>query len=100
MLIKEGERVPFGYGFVTQRFDYKGVEVQLIPFCWLKRFWLTVFKWGSQDKWEQEKSVAYREGFEAGTNNAYRPENLKKVHELAWSYAFDKIEALKNSSKE
>lgn len=37
MILKEGEAVPFGYGFVRHRWDYLGTEVAPMPLNWIIR---------------------------------------------------------------
>ena len=42
-IIREGMKVPFGYGRVCERWDCFGSEIMLMPFCWLKRWWLNFY---------------------------------------------------------
>ena len=53
-LIREGEQMPFFYGRVIERFDMRGTEVAIIPYCWIRRFWYwTRTKTGRFD-WEKK----------------------------------------------
>lgn len=38
VIVTEDQAVPFGYGFVRNRFDYYGEEVAIMPLNWLIRF--------------------------------------------------------------
>ena len=67
MIIREGEKVPFWYGIVCIAPEYLGgVEVQPIPFHWVKRWWYNQLHGFKFYKWEEKALRAKRTAYKAG----------------------------------
>ena len=76
MIIQEGEKIPLFYDKVYKRPDVWGIEVQPIPYCWIKRWWikhidkLDWFDWERQIMNREEE--IYQKGYEDGKEEAQK----------------------------
>lgn len=88
-IIREGEQVPFWYGIVGVRLDYlDSVEVGIIPFNFLKRFWHWTLKSSQIPKWQKTfidreaevKRKAFEHGVSVGLKQARHQPEMKAIY--------------------
>ncbi len=73
--IREGEKMPIGYGIVGISPQFLGIEIGLLPFNYIKReYWKFVMKW-KKEKWEKrilrELNIQRSEAYQEGKNEVY-----------------------------
>lgn len=84
MIIKEGSKVPFGFGLVgVSPVHYRGMEVQPVPFNYVKKWWYKVLRDTKLTDLDQQianaQETGYKQGFTEGYDQA--PIDFKRLEE-------------------
>jgi hypothetical protein len=78
MILREGEKIPFGYGIVGLAPEYfNSIEVQPIPFHWIKRWWYQQIHNFKLKDWEKQLMEVRLKAYKEGYANARKEQKTK-----------------------